>query len=47
MTRLLGSEKRAPLFEEKVVDYIVELAQITERSVTKDELQDALSKLDD
>lgn len=29
---------RAPLFEEKVVDYILELATVTERSVSKDEL---------
>jgi len=29
---------RAPLFEEKVVDYILELATVTERSVPKDEL---------
>jgi trigger factor len=38
---------RAPLFEDKVVDYILELARVTEREVTKDELQDALSTLDD
>jgi trigger factor len=29
---------RAPLFEEKVVDYIVELAEITEKDVTGEEL---------
>ncbi len=38
---------RAPLFEEKVVDYILELAQVTEKSVSKDELQKAVEKLDD
>jgi trigger factor len=38
---------RAPLFEDKVVDYVLELARVGEREVTKDELQDALSKLDD
>lgn len=29
---------RAPIFEEKVVDYILELATVTEKSVTKEEL---------
>ncbi len=29
---------RAPIFEEKVVDYILELADVTEKTVTKDEL---------
>jgi trigger factor len=29
---------RAPIYEEKVVDFIVELSQITERNVTKEEL---------
>jgi trigger factor len=29
---------RAPIFEEKVVDYILELATVTDRTVTKDEL---------
>ncbi len=37
---------RAPLFEDKVVDYILELAQITEKSVSKDELQKAIEALD-
>ncbi len=38
---------RAPLFEDKVVDYIIELAQVTERRVTKDELQAAIAALDE
>lgn len=29
---------RAPIFEEKVVDYILELADVSEKTVTKDEL---------
>ncbi len=29
---------RAPIFEEKVVDFLVELAEVTEKPVTKDEL---------
>jgi trigger factor len=31
-------ELQAPIFEEKVVDYIIELAKVTERSVTSEEL---------
>jgi trigger factor len=38
---------RAPLFEEKVVDFVMELAQVSERSVTKDELQKAIEALDE
>ena len=37
---------RAPLFEEKVVDYILELAEVSEKSVSKDELQKAIEALD-
>jgi trigger factor len=37
---------RAPLFEDKVVDYILELAAVAEKTVTKDELQAALDALD-
>lgn len=32
------AQLRAPIFEEKVVDYILELAEVTEKKVTKDEL---------
>jgi trigger factor len=38
---------RAPIFEDKVIDYILELAQVTDRSVTKDDLQKAIAALDD
>jgi trigger factor len=37
---------RAPLYEDKVVDYILELAKVSEKSVTKDELQTAMDALD-
>ena len=37
---------RAPLFEDKVVDYILELASVTDETVTKDELQKRLEALD-
>ena len=38
---------RAPLFEDKVVDFILEMADVSDRAVTKDELQAELDKLDD
>ncbi|HSF91335.1 MAG TPA: trigger factor [Paracoccaceae bacterium] len=37
---------RAPIFEEKVIDYILELATVTEKSVTKAELEAAIESLD-
>ena len=37
---------QAPIFEDKVVDYILELAQVTDREVTKDELQQAIEALE-
>ena len=33
---------RAPIFEEKVVDYILELAEVTDKTVTKEELMAAV-----
>ena len=38
---------RAPLFEDKVVDYILELATVEEKPVSKEELQKELEKLED
>jgi trigger factor len=38
---------RAPLFEDKVVDYIFEMAEIEEKDVDKDTLKDAVDKLED
>jgi len=35
---------RAPLFEEKVVDFIVELAKVTDKEVTAEELMNVLTK---
>jgi trigger factor len=34
---------RAPLYEEKVVDFMVELAKVSDREVTPDELQAAMA----
>ncbi len=41
------SQIRAPIFEDKVVDYILELAKVTEKPVSKDELQAEIAKLDE
>ena len=38
---------RAPIFEDKVVDHIVEQAQVTEKTVTKEELEKAVEALDE
>ncbi len=38
---------RAPIFEEKVVDHILDQARITETAVTKDELEKAVEALDE
>ena len=37
---------QAPLFEDKVVDYIFELATVSEKEVSKDDLQKAVEALD-
>ena len=38
---------RAPLFEDKVVDYVLELASVTENKVEKADLEKAIEALDD
>ncbi|MEM6620110.1 MAG: trigger factor, partial [Pseudomonadota bacterium] len=38
---------RAPLFEDKVVDYILELAQVSDKEVSKADLEKAVEELDD
>ncbi|MGB3406528.1 MAG: trigger factor [Jannaschia sp.] len=38
---------RAPLFEDKVIDLILDRAKVTDKPVTKDELQAELEKLED
>ena len=38
---------RAPLFEDKVIDHILEQARVTDKTVTKDELQAEIDKLED
>ncbi|GAA6207847.1 trigger factor [Cognatishimia sp. WU-CL00825] len=43
----MQQQLRAPLFEDKVVDYIVELAQVSNKEVSKDDLQKAVEALDE
>lgn len=39
---LAAAQLRAPLYEDKVVDYLFDKAEVTERQVTKEELQAAI-----
>ncbi|OSP56425.1 trigger factor [Pseudoruegeria sp. SK021] len=43
----MQQQLRAPLFEDKVVDYIFELATVTEKEISKDDLQKAVEALED
>ena len=43
----MQQQMRAPLFEDKVVDYVFELATITDKEITKDELQKIVEALDE
>ncbi|WP_170456811.1 trigger factor [Ruegeria arenilitoris] len=43
----MQQQLRAPIFEDKVVDYVVELAKVTEKEVGKEELQKAIEALEE
>jgi trigger factor len=43
----MQQQLRAPLFEDKVVDHIVAGAKVTEKEVSKDDLQKAIDALED
>jgi len=43
----MQQQLRAPLFEDKVVDHIVENATVTDKEVSKDDLQKAVEALED
>lgn len=43
----IQQQLRAPIFEDKVVDHIVGLAKVTEKDVSKDDLQKAVEALDE
>jgi trigger factor len=42
----IAQQMRAPIFEDKVVDFILELTKVSEKKVTKDDLQKALEALE-
>jgi trigger factor len=42
----MQQQLRAPIFEDKVVDFIAEGAKVTEKEITKDELEKAIEALD-
>lgn len=43
----MQQQLRAPIFEDKVIDHIASQATVTEKEVTKDELQSAVEALDE
>lgn len=43
----MQQQLRAPIFEDKVIDHIVEQASVTEKEVSKEELQKAVEALED
>ncbi len=43
----MQQQLRAPLFEDKVVDYVFELAQVSDKEVSKDDLQKAVEAMED
>jgi len=43
----MQQQMRAPIFEDKVVDYVFELAEVNEKEVSKDELEKAVESLDE
>ncbi len=40
-------QMRAPIYEDKVVDFIIELANVSDKTVTKDELEAAIKSLEE
>ncbi|CUJ89325.1 Trigger factor [Ruegeria denitrificans] len=43
----MQQQLRAPIFEDKVIDYIFELAQVADKEVSKDDLQRAVEALEE
>ena len=43
----MQQQLRAPIFEDKVVDYIVEGAKVSDKDISKDDLQKAIEALDE
>jgi len=43
----MQQQMRAPIFEDKVVDHVFEQAELTEKEVSKDDLQKAVEALEE
>jgi len=43
----MRQQMRAPIFEDKVIDYVVELAEVTDKEVTRQDLETALEEMND
>lgn len=43
----MQQQLRAPIFEDKVIDYVFELAEVTEKEVSKEDLEKAVEALDE
>ena len=43
----MQQQLRAPIFEDKVVDYMFELAKVDEKEVSKEDLQKAVEALEE
>ena len=42
----MTQQLRAPIFEDKVIDYVVELAEVTEKEISKEDLEKAIEEMD-
>ena len=43
----MQQQLRAPIFEDKVVDYVLELAEVTDKPVSKEDLEKAIEELEE
>ena len=43
----MRQQLRAPIFEDKVIDYVVELADVTEKEISKEDLEKAIEAMND
>ncbi|MBQ0751570.1 MAG: trigger factor [Roseovarius sp.] len=43
----MRQQLRAPIFEDKVIDYVVELAEVTDKELSKEELEKAIEAMND
>jgi trigger factor len=42
----MQQQMRAPIFEDKVVDYAIELAEVTEKKISRDDLKKAIEDME-